>query len=72
MVIFLIMSRIFFTLMIISMALVLLSLIVGLIAMIKGGEFNKKYGNKLMRMRVTLQGIALALFVLAVWSGNQE
>ena len=58
--------------MIIAMVLVLASLAVGLIAMIKGGEFNKKYGNKLMRARVTLQGLALALFVLAVWSQNSE
>jgi len=58
--------------MLISMALVLLSLIVGMVAMVKGGEFNEKYGNKLMRMRVTLQGVALALFVLAVWSGDKE
>lgn len=58
--------------MLISMALVLLSLVVGLVAMVKGGEFNEKYGNKLMRMRVTLQGVALALFVLAVWSGDKE
>lgn len=64
------MSRIFFILMIISMVLVLLSLLVGLVAMIKGGEFNEKYGNKMMRLRVTLQGLALGLFVLAVWSGN--
>ncbi|MEM9468694.1 MAG: twin transmembrane helix small protein [Pseudomonadota bacterium] len=64
------MSRVFFILMIISMVLVLLSLIIGLVAMVKGGEFNKKYGNKLMRMRVTLQGLALGLFVLAVWTGN--
>lgn len=66
------MTRVFFILLAISMILVLASLIVGLIAMVKGGEFNKKYGNKLMRMRVTLQGVALGLFVLAVWSGNQE
>ncbi len=52
--------------MIIAMILVLASLAVGLFSMVKGGEFNKKYGNKLMRMRVTLQGVALALFVLAV------
>ncbi|NQZ13577.1 MAG: twin transmembrane helix small protein [Alphaproteobacteria bacterium] len=64
------MSRIFFILMIISMALVLASLVIGLFAMIKGGEFNKKYGNKLMRARVTLQGVALGLFVLAVWARN--
>ncbi|MAZ76490.1 MAG: hypothetical protein CMH31_04220 [Micavibrio sp.] len=66
------MSRVFFILLAIAMILVLVSLVVGLISMIKGGEFNKKYGNKLMRLRVTLQGVALGLFVLAVWSGNQE
>ena len=58
--------------MLIAMFLVLASLAVGMIAMIKGGEFNKKYGNRLMRARVTLQGIALGLFVLAVWSQNSE
>ena len=58
--------------MIIAMVLVLASLAVGLIAMVKGGDFNKKYGNKLMRARVTLQGLALGLFVLAVWSQNSD
>ncbi len=58
--------------MLIAMALVLASLAVGMIAMIKGGEFNKKYGNKLMRARVTMQGIAIGLFVLAVWAQNNE
>ena len=58
--------------MIIAMVLVLASLVVGLIAMVKGGEFNKKYGNKLMRARVTMQGLALGLFVLAVWAQNNE
>lgn len=58
--------------MLIAMVLVLLSLVVGMAAMIKGGEFNKKYGNKLMRARVTLQGLALGLFVLAVWSQNSD
>ena len=52
--------------MVLAMILVLASLAVGLFSMVKGGEFNKKHGNKLMRMRVTLQGVALALFVLAV------
>lgn len=54
------------------MILVLLSLVAGLIGMVKGGEFNKKYGNRLMRMRVTLQGLALAMFALAVWAQGSE
>lgn len=37
----------------------------GLFSMAKGGEFNEKYGNKLMRARVALQGIAILLLVLS-------
>lgn len=53
----------------ISMGLAMLAvlgiLVLGLFSMAKGGEFNKKYGNRLMQARVTLQGVALALFALA-------
>ena len=66
------MSNFFIILMFISMVLVLASLVAGLAGMVIGGEFNKKYGNKLMRARVTLQGLALGLFVLAVWSQNSD
>lgn len=33
--------------------------------MVKGGEFNEKYGNRLMRARVALQGLTLLLLALA-------
>ena len=66
------MSRFFFGLMILAMFLTLASLVVGLVAMVKGGEFNQKYGNRLMRARVTMQGIALALFALAMLSAGSE
>jgi len=39
-------------------------LIIGVISMLRGGEFNRRYGNKLMQTRVILQGITLALLVL--------
>ncbi len=48
-----------------AMLSVLAVLIIGLVSMIKGGEFNAKYGNKLMQARVYLQGLALALLALA-------
>lgn len=64
------MSGFFFTAMIIAMLLTLAVLATGIIGFIKGGEFNEKYGNKLMRMRVIMQGIALALFALAIMSSN--
>lgn len=60
------MSQILFTLLIISMVAVFAVMIVGMVAMTKGGAFNEKYGNKLMRLRVILQGIAIALFALVL------
>lgn len=40
-------------------------LFTGIIGMIRGDEFNRKYGNILMRTRVTLQFVTLALIFLA-------
>ena len=37
----------------------------GILSMARGGEFNAKYGNKLMRARVITQFVALALMALA-------
>ena len=54
----------------ISILLVLLAvfivLLVGIISMLKGGDFNKKWGNKLMRARVVLQALAVILILLTV------
>ena len=40
-------------------------LIFGIITMFRGGEFNRKYGNKLMQLRVFMQLIAVLLIGLA-------
>lgn len=54
----------------ISILLVLLAvfivLLVGIISMLRGGNFNKKWGNKLMRARVVLQALAVILILLTV------
>ena len=42
----------------------------GLVAMLKGGEFNDKYGNRLMRWRVILQATAVVLIVLYLVVGK--
>ena len=49
----------------IFMGLVVLVLIRGLFNMMKGGDGN--LSNKLMRMRILLQAIALALIMLTLW-----
>jgi hypothetical protein len=50
-----------------AMLAVVAVLFAGLFAMARGGEFNRKYGNKLMRWRIVLQGSAILLFALAMW-----
>ncbi len=51
----------------ISLAAVTITLFVGLYALFRGGEFGRSYSNKLMRLRVVMQAIAVAILVLAVW-----
>ncbi|MDB2683071.1 twin transmembrane helix small protein [Alphaproteobacteria bacterium] len=60
------MSTIFIILMGLAMLAVLAVLGLGILSMAKGGEFNKKHGNNLMRARVYLQGFALGMFALAI------
>ena len=55
-----------------AMGLTVLVLFVGLFAMARGGEFNRKYGNKLMRLRVLLQAIAIAIFVAVLYFAKQD
>lgn len=56
------------TLLAITMGLTMLAVLgvlgLGIFSMTKGGEFNKKHGNKLMQARVVLQGVALAMVAL--------
>ncbi|MBA4097232.1 MAG: hypothetical protein C0484_10755 [Rhodospirillum sp.] len=41
---------------------------VGVVGMGKGGDFNRRNSNKLMRMRVVCQGLAIASFVLYLFA----
>ncbi len=60
----------FFILALLAMLSVVGVLVVGIFSMVKGGEFNKKYGNKLMQARVYLQGLALVLLALAYFASK--
>ena len=39
----------------------------GIVSMIRGGEFNRQHGNKLMQWRVILQAAAIALLGLLMF-----
>ena len=45
---------------------VLAVLAVGILGFGKGGEFNRKHGNRMMRWRLGLQAVAVVLIVLFV------
>ena len=49
---------------IIALAAIVLVLLTGVVGMAAGGEFNRKYGNKLMQLRVLLQIVAVAMILL--------
>lgn len=65
------MDRLFNILIPLALAGVLVSLGVGLYALFKGGDFGRSYSNKLMRLRIVMQAIAVALLVVAAWWRHQ-
>ena len=56
-----------FTAVVLSMAAVAIILMIGIGGFGRGGEFNRKYSNKLMRMRILAQFIAVVLIWLFGW-----
>lgn len=59
-----------FLLLIVSMGAALGALALGLISMLKGGDFNQKYANKLMVARVACQALAVCTLGLIFLLGN--
>ena len=41
--------------------------VIGVIAMAVNGKLNKNHSNKLMRLRVLFQAIAILVFVVIIW-----
>ena len=64
------MKSLLFALIVAALIAVLAVLTVGIVAMLRGGEFNRRYGNKLMRARVAMQALAIAL-VFALYLLNR-
>lgn len=51
----------------VSLAAVVIVLAFGIYALFRGGEYGRSYSNKLMRLRVVMQAIAIAILVAAFW-----
>jgi uncharacterized BrkB/YihY/UPF0761 family membrane protein len=56
-----------FILVAISVLIVLGILLMGIGTFGKGGDFNRKHANKIMRWRIIAQAIAIALILLYVY-----
>ena len=56
-----------FIIVIIACLLVLIILMVGIGGFSKGGKFNRKYSNKIMRLRILFQAIAVIIILIFVY-----
>jgi hypothetical protein len=50
---------------------VLVTLGFGLFALFRGGDFGRSHSNKLMRLRVVLQAVAVVVLMAALWWRGQ-
>ena len=46
---------------------VLVILLIGIGGFARGGEFNRRHANHLMRLRIAAQAVAIGLVLLFVW-----
>jgi len=42
-------------------------LAIGIYALFRGGDFGRSYSNKLMRLRVVVQAVAIVILVASLW-----
>jgi hypothetical protein len=61
------MNALFHVLVPLSLAAVLTTLGFGLYALFRGGDYGRSWSNKLMRLRVVLQFVAILILVAAFW-----
>lgn len=66
------MSTFLFILAVIAMLAVAVTLFAGIFGMVRGGNFNAKWGNKLMRWRVMFQAIAIVLLIALAWAWQNK
>ena len=60
-----------FVIVVLAVVSVVVVLAIGIGGFALGGEFNRKHGNKMMRLRLLFQAIAVALIVLYVFLRGQ-
>ena len=61
-----------FFIVILAMVVVAIILMIGIGGFGQGGEFNRKYANKLMRLRILAQFVAILFILLFVFISRGE
>ncbi|MES2143015.1 MAG: twin transmembrane helix small protein [Pseudomonadota bacterium] len=57
-----------FWLVVVGCLVVLVILLIGIGGFARGGEFNRKHANRLMRYRIAAQALAVLIIVVFAWS----
>lgn len=60
-----------FILVAVACAVVVVILMVGVGGFARGGAFNAKYANKIMRLRLLAQFVAVILILVFVWASKR-
>lgn len=55
-----------------ALAGVSIVLALGIYSLFRGGDFSRSYSNRLMRLRVLMQAIAIVVLVTAAWWRSQN
>ena len=61
------MRDVFDTLIPVALAAVAITLGMGVYSLFRGGDFGRAWSNKLMRLRILLQAVAIVIVAAAVW-----
>ena len=65
------MERLFDIAIPVALFAVVATLAVGIYSLFRGGDFGRTYSNKLMRLRVLLQAVAVLILVAAfIWKSH--
>jgi ABC-type dipeptide/oligopeptide/nickel transport system permease subunit len=62
------MSHTLFYFVLLAMLATLVVLGIGIFSLVRGGHFRERWSNKLMRLRILFQAIAIVLLMLMVWA----
>ena len=66
------MANLFDILILLAIGAVAVTLLMGIYSLYRGGDFARSHSNKLMRLRVALQAVAIILLVAGMWWKTQN